>query len=48
MMDTTELKKAAEAATQGDWHHYKHGVIKGGPVVQFVNGFERDCACLQA
>lgn len=38
MTDYSELKKLAEAATQGDWNHFKHGVIKGGPVVQFVNG----------
>lgn len=38
MGDYSELKRLAEAATQGPWHHYQHGVIKGGPVVQFSNG----------
>ncbi|AZF37721.1 hypothetical protein C4J88_2941 [Pseudomonas sp. R4-39-08] len=37
-MNYTELKRLAEAATQGDWTHLKHGVIKGGPAVQFTNG----------
>lgn len=38
MSDYSELKLLAEAATQGPWNHYQHGVIKGGPVVQFANG----------
>lgn len=38
MKDYSELKRLAEAATQGQWRHYQHGVIKGGPVVQFANG----------
>lgn len=38
MSDHSELKKLAEAATAGDWHHYRHGVIKGGPAIKFTNG----------
>ena len=38
MSDRSELKKLAEAATAGDWHHYRHGVIKGGPAIKFTNG----------
>lgn len=38
MSDYSKLKTLAQAATQGEWAHWKHGVIKGGPVVQFSNG----------
>lgn len=38
MTDKTELKRLADAATQGEWTHFKHGVIKGGPAVKFANG----------
>ena len=38
MTDKTELKRLADAATQGEWTHLKHGVIKGGPAVKFANG----------
>lgn len=38
MIQYDELKRLAEAATQGTWTHLKHGVIKGGPAVQFTNG----------
>ena len=38
MTDKTELKRLADVATQGEWTHLKHGVIKGGPAVKFANG----------
>lgn len=37
-VDIEKLESLAKAATQGNWYHHKHGVIKGGPVVQFFNG----------
>lgn len=38
MRDYAKLKELALASTQGDWNHWRHGVIKGGPVVKFANG----------
>jgi hypothetical protein len=33
-----KLKALAEAATQGEWTHMKHGVIVAGPFRQYTNG----------
>lgn len=38
MKDYSELKRLSDAATPGNWNHYRHGVIKGGPSIQFTNG----------
>lgn len=39
-LDLEALKKAAQAATQGDWHLGKRGmgVVTGGPIVEFARG----------
>lgn len=38
MKDYSELKRLSDAATPGNWNHYRHGVIKGGPSIQFTKG----------